>query len=227
MRRGSYFGRPLATGAALALLLAACARGPEWAAAPAGEAEIVGPVWVAETIAGSGVGEARITLWLDADGRATGRGGCNSYGGAYTLGGNTLGFGPMAATKMACAAPLMDQEQRYFDALARVTRYAVADDGALVLTTADGQALIFQREAAATTNRATYACADGTTLTVTFDPAAETAAVSVDGGAPILLPQAISGSGFRYETPQHALHGKGVVALWSVGRRAPVRCEAG
>jgi heat shock protein HslJ len=169
MRQCSYFGRPVATAAALALLLAACAPRAEWAAAPAGE--IVGPVWVAETIAGSGVGAVRITLQLDAEGRATGRGGCNSYGGAYTLSGNTLGFGPLAATKMACAEPLMDQEQRYFDALARVTRYAVADDGALMLVTAGGQEVIFRREAAATTGRATYACEDGTRLTVTFDQA--------------------------------------------------------
>src|SRR5262249_43736898 len=58
---------------ALALLLAGCTSAQK-AAAPA--ASIVGPVWVAEDIAGTAAGgEAPITLQLGADGRASGRGG--------------------------------------------------------------------------------------------------------------------------------------------------------
>jgi len=128
--------------AVLALFLAGCAGG----AAPAGPAPgIVGPEWVATDIAGGGVGDAQITLTLEAAGRAGGRGGCNSYGGSYTLSGTALHFGPMAATKMACAPALMDREQRYFNALMGVVRYALADDGALMLTTADGKTLLFRR----------------------------------------------------------------------------------
>jgi hypothetical protein len=40
---------------------------------------------------------------------------------------------------MACATDVMDQEQAYFDLLARVKRYAVGDDGALVLMTVEGR----------------------------------------------------------------------------------------
>jgi hypothetical protein len=40
----------------------------------------------------------------------------------------------------------MDQEQRYFDTLAQVARYAVADDGALLLTTAEGKEIRLRRE---------------------------------------------------------------------------------
>jgi len=135
--------KPLA--AALVLLLAGCTGGPERAGEAAGA--IVGPVWVAEEIAGAAVGrEAPITLQLGADGNASGRGGCNGYGGPYTLAGDALRFGPLAATKMACAPALMDQEQRYFDTLAQVTRYAVADDGALLLTTAEGKEMRLRRE---------------------------------------------------------------------------------
>jgi len=60
--------------------------------------------------------------------------------------GAVLGFGSRAARKMACAPALMDQEQRYFDALAQVARYAVADDGALLLTTAEGKEIRLRRE---------------------------------------------------------------------------------
>ena len=131
--------------AALALLLAGCTGASEHAGQ--GAATIVGPVWVAEEIAGAPAGgEAPITLQLGADGRASGRGGCNGYGGPYTLAGDALHFGPLAATKMACAPALMDQEQRYFDTLAKVTRYAVADDGALLLTTAEGKEIRLRRE---------------------------------------------------------------------------------
>ncbi len=131
--------------AALALLLAGCAGAAERAGEAAGA--IVGPVWVAEDIAGAAVGgEAPITLRLDADGNASGRGGCNGYGGPYTFAGDALSFGPLAATKMACAPAVMDQEQRYFDTLALVTRYAVAADGALVLTTAVGKEIRLRRE---------------------------------------------------------------------------------
>ena len=35
----------------------------------------------------------------------------------------------LPAPRMACAPALMDKERRYFDTLARVARYAVADDG--------------------------------------------------------------------------------------------------
>lgn len=218
---GTKSVRPVA--AALALLLAGCADTP----APETVSGIVGPVWVAEDIAGGGIiDNSRITLQLGADGHASGRGGCNSYGGSYSLTGESLRFSPLAATQMACAEALMNQEQRYFDALAGTVRYALADDGALLLTTADGRQILFRQEAAGSL-RAAYACDDGTRLDVTFDPQAGTAAVSVNGEAPLLLPQAPAGSGFLYETPRHSLRGKGTEAMWTVGRKVPVRCVAG
>ena len=142
--RHAFFAAQRRAATALALLLAGCAGASEHAG-PA--AAIVGPVWVAEEIAGAPAGaEAPVTLQLGADGNASGRGGCNGYGGPYSLAGDALRFGPLAATKMACAPALMDQEQRYFDTLAKVTRYAVADDGALLLETAEGKEIRFRRQ---------------------------------------------------------------------------------
>lgn len=139
----------MAAGAALALvlslLLTACTDGGGGAGKK--PANLAGSVWVAEEIAGTPVtGDKPITLRFDADGSASGRGGCNSYGGTYTLAGDALSFSPLAATRMACAPDVMDQEQRYFDALAKVTRYAVADDGALLLETGEGKEVRFRRE---------------------------------------------------------------------------------
>lgn len=128
----------------LAGVTSGCAGPPE---RPGPAADIVGPVWVAEDIAGAGViDNARVTLRLGADGHAGGRGGCNSYGGSYALDGATLRLGPVAATKMACAEALMNQEQRYFEALAAVERFAVTGDGALLLTTPDGREIRFRRQ---------------------------------------------------------------------------------
>lgn len=129
----------------LPLLLAACAGGGGGAGKkPAG---LGGAVWVAEQIAGTPVtGDKPITLRFDADGSASGSGGCNSYGGSYTLAGDALSFSPLAATRMACAPAVMDQEQHFFDALAKVTHYAVADDGALLLETGEGKEIRLRRE---------------------------------------------------------------------------------
>ncbi len=132
---------PKVVAATLMLLIAGCT------AAVRPTASIVGPVWVATDIAGAAAGSAApITLQLGTDGRASGRGGCNGYGGSYTLAGDALGFGPLMSTKMACAPAVMKQEQRYFEMLEQVARYAVADDGALLLTTADGRTLRFRQE---------------------------------------------------------------------------------
>src|SRR5262245_58258246 len=148
MRGTTLLGGTL-TPAALAwlLLLAGCTGGggPEGAVEKA--ASIVGPVWTVEEIAGAPVsGETPVTLQLGANGKASGRGGCNSYGGPYTLAGDAIRFSGLAATRMACAPDVMDQEQRYFDTLAKVERYAVADDGALLLGTGEGKEIRLRRE---------------------------------------------------------------------------------
>ena len=138
MHRCRKSSRALA--AALVLIAAGCADRPDQHQAA------IGPEWVAADVAGAGVAAgSRITLQLGADGRASGRGGCNAYTGAYTLQGTELHFGAMAATKMACAPAVMEQEQRYFTALAAVSRYALADDGALMLTTPDGKTILFRK----------------------------------------------------------------------------------
>ena len=103
--------------------------------------------WVAEEIAGAPAGgEAPVTLQLGADGNAAGRGRLQRLWRPLHLAGDALHFGGLAATRMACAPALMDQEQRYFDTLAKVTHYAVADDGALLLETGEGKEIRLRRE---------------------------------------------------------------------------------
>jgi heat shock protein HslJ len=95
--------------------------------------------WVVEDIGGAGVIDAaRATMGFDAAGRVFGSGTCNRYSGAATLTGETLSFGAIASTRMACAEALMAQESRFFDALGEVIGFDMDDTGALVLRGASG-----------------------------------------------------------------------------------------
>ena len=127
-------------GAEVALLLVA---NPRPAAAPAGPAaSILGRDWVAEDILSKGViDRSRTSITLSPEGRAFGIGGCNRWNGAYTLDGELLSFGATAVTRMACMAPLDEQERRFFQALGAVRRWR-SQSGLLHLLGEDGSTLI-------------------------------------------------------------------------------------
>lgn len=105
------------------------------AASPAGR-------WVAVEIGGQPVARGVETSFeLDGGGRVSGRGGCNRYGGAARLGADTLAFGPLMATEMACPRPEMDQESRFFQAMAKVATWRL-DAGRLVLGDGEGRPVV-------------------------------------------------------------------------------------
>ena len=53
--------------------------------------------------------------------------------------GETLAFGPLAATRMACPEPLMAQESQMFELLGAVRGFQITEAGDLVLHAADGR----------------------------------------------------------------------------------------
>lgn len=59
------------------------------------------------------------------DGRVSGRGGCNGFGGNATVRGRTIRFSRMVSTMMACAPDVMNQEQRFLKTLERVHRWSI------------------------------------------------------------------------------------------------------
>ena len=79
------------------------------------------------------------TRWVQVSGTS----GCNSYGGTTVFSGEAgIAFGDLAWTEMACMDDgVMDQEQRFFQALARIDGFALSADS-LVLDAADGSAVI-------------------------------------------------------------------------------------
>lgn len=81
------------------------------------------------------------TLTL-ADGQASGFAGCNTYTGSYELDGDSITFGPLASTKMACEEAKMATENAYLPALQSADAWAI-DGDELVLSAGGTEVLRF------------------------------------------------------------------------------------
>src|SRR5262245_8027867 len=123
--------------AAAVLLAALMAGGAAQAADEPAAPALAGTTWRAETIMGGPViDSAASAITFAADGRVSGRGGCNRYFGTSTIAGEQLSFSAMGATQMACAPALMDQEARFFAALGSAERWIIGVDGLLLIYSA-------------------------------------------------------------------------------------------
>ena len=115
---------------AVALQLVSVAPSAPAAAAPAGDSALLGTLWVLTSIKGkpAPVNVTPRAAHLQLDGnqqQASGSGGCNRYSGGYTLSGNKLRFGALAATKMACLNASGGLEPTYFKALSETRRWRI------------------------------------------------------------------------------------------------------
>jgi heat shock protein HslJ len=125
---------------AAVLLLAGCTATPEESGT------LVGPVWLAEQVAGGALPtEPQVTLQFAADGSAAGKAGCNQYSGPYQTTGNGISFGAMISTKMACEGDVMEREQAYLDLLGRVSSFEVRNNAELILSADDGKRIRLRR----------------------------------------------------------------------------------
>jgi len=75
------------------------------------------------------------------DGQVSGNVGCNNFGGEYKIDGDTITFGPLAATEMFCVGPGMNQETAVFTAFQNPAKFVVNDDR-LTITSEDGKSEI-------------------------------------------------------------------------------------
>lgn len=82
-----------------------------------------------------------------SDGRIRGSAGCNSFQGEYSVSGAKITFRDLAMTLMACpdAQIVMDQEQRFFEALQDVQGYKLTDSQ-LALVRSNGTELVFSKK---------------------------------------------------------------------------------
>lgn len=82
---------------------------------------IIGSSWLVEDIDHKGViDDARTFIHFDTAEKVSGSGGVNHFNGLYTLDGDKLAFGALAATRMAGAPAVMAQEASFLKALAAV-----------------------------------------------------------------------------------------------------------
>lgn len=116
------------------------------AQAPMGDTTLAGPVWVLDSLPSladiAGNGGRMPDLRFGVDGNAGGFSGCNSMGGPYTIVGDSLDFGPMAMTMMACEEG-MEVERALGAMLERVVRFS-RRDSTLELFDANGLAARFR-----------------------------------------------------------------------------------
>lgn len=125
------------------LLLAACS-------APRAEDvnNLDGTRWTLRSMNGHALqADSVITLRFDAE-RAYGRGGCNSYGGEYSLGlAQRFSMGEGSWTEMACLEPpgVMEQEAEYTSSLWKVDSYQLEGNQLSLMNRREGILLQYQR----------------------------------------------------------------------------------
>jgi heat shock protein HslJ len=87
-----------------------------------------------------GAGRRPATIAFDtATSKVSGFAGCNRFSGGYTSTGDSLRFGPLALTKMACEEG-MELEHQLTDALSRTTRFEFVGRSLTLLADADSLA---------------------------------------------------------------------------------------
>jgi heat shock protein HslJ len=150
----------LAVSAWMSIATLACAGSPSPAGPRAAEQQsaslrdLAGKEWVLRSwdVSEAAPLDPKVTLAYKDD-RFVGRSGCNQYFAGVTPGAEVgqVVVGPVGATRMACAQPVMVVESRFHEQLGKVTRFALRDGGlALVYTKADASEGTMQLEPAET-----------------------------------------------------------------------------
>jgi heat shock protein HslJ len=137
-----YTGWFVRVGAAFSiLLLAGCG-------ILSGASSLENSSWTLIDLAGTPPIEGTSVTVEFADGNIGGSTGCNSYGGAFELNGESVAFEELVSTLMACLEPegVMDQEQRFLELMNAAESIQVSGDRLQIITTG-GDVLEFEQTA--------------------------------------------------------------------------------
>jgi heat shock protein HslJ len=87
-------------------------------------------------------GDDPVTAVFDKGGNITGFSGCNQYLATYLVTGTNMSITPPASTRMACPAPVMQQESRYLELLTNVASWSNSPADTLTLYDRSGSAVL-------------------------------------------------------------------------------------
>lgn len=106
---------------------------------------VEGKEWLVQDMNGDMNGQgivdrSQASLTFSKDGKLTGQAFCNRYFATYTLQ-PKLSIRNIGQTKKACIPALMQQERQFTTILSKVNHAKVTADGALILSTTDGDSI--------------------------------------------------------------------------------------
>jgi heat shock protein HslJ len=107
-----------------------------------GGGSLAGTDWTLSDLDNGGVTGTAPTLEL-TETDASGTAGCNTFSGTYTTDGDSISFGPLATTMMACEGQMMEQESVYLAALDGATGFTI--DGDTLTITGDAGSLAYAK----------------------------------------------------------------------------------
>jgi heat shock protein HslJ len=124
-------------------LLAACRSGPPAPGEPL-EHPLVNTAWrVRDIDERTALDEPPSTLVVESREHISGHAGCNRYFGGVRLDGSNITITHVGSTRMACAGPVMEQEQRFLAALQEIGYWERNADTLLLLDWQGRQRLRF------------------------------------------------------------------------------------
>jgi heat shock protein HslJ len=114
----------------------------------ASSAELPGTSWRLEDLSGvAALPNVEATLEFPEAGKVGGRASCNRFFGTVEISGQSIKFGPLAATKMACADDAANaQEKKYLEALQAAERFAFDGPSLLIYSKGMEKPLRFARK---------------------------------------------------------------------------------
>jgi putative lipoprotein len=87
---------------------------------------LTGTAWRLEALGGARALEGvEATLEFLEEGKVAGKGSCNRFTGPVEIKGESISFGNLVSTRMACAEPIGNQELHYFEALRGAERFVL------------------------------------------------------------------------------------------------------
>jgi heat shock protein HslJ len=136
-----------AVGFAAAALLLISGLGSSVLAAGGTGGTLQGPLWTLQRYAN---GSAMVDVPAGVEANATfensriaGNGGCNRFGGDYTVNGASISFGPLMSTMMACGSPQDDVEKAYLAALGKAATFTATADTLTMYDASGADLLVF------------------------------------------------------------------------------------